>query len=157
MAKELAEESEIYANSLFDQSPLSIHIVSTSGVIEKVNKSSESIFSVHQNKVISKFNILTNPTSIEFGWNKFFKEALASENEVFKKIIFDPGAFGFRGERKVLSAVAFPIKFKGRVKKIAIMYQDITNNTRNELLLKIQRNLAYSILSCKNFPEFLQQ
>jgi len=154
MAKELAEESEIYANSLFDQSPLSIHIVSTSGVIEKVNKSSESIFSVHQNKVISKFNILTNQTSIEFGWNKFFKEALASENEVFKKIIFDPGAFGFRGERKVLSAVAFPIKFKGRVKKIAIMYQDITNNTRNELLLKIQRNLAYSILSCKNFPEF---
>ncbi|NCB98138.1 MAG: PAS domain S-box protein, partial [Bacteroidia bacterium] len=154
MAKELAEESEIYANSLFDQSPLSIHIASTSGVIEKVNKSSESIFSVPQNKVVSKFNLLTNPISIELGWNKFFNEALASENEVFKKLIFDPGAFGYRGERKVLSAVAFPIKFKGRVKKIAIMYQDITNNTRNELLLKIQRNLAYSILSCKNFPEF---
>lgn len=154
MAKELAEESEIYANSLFDQSPLSIHIASTSGVIEKVNKSSESIFSVHQNRVISKFNVLTNPIAIEFGWNKFFNEALASENEVFRTIIFDPGAFGYRGERKVLSAVAFPIKFKGRVKKIAIMYQDITNNTRNELLLKIQRNLAYSILSSKNFPEF---
>ncbi|MEA5005945.1 MAG: ATP-binding protein [Rikenellaceae bacterium] len=154
MAKELAEESEIYANSLFDQSPLCIHIASTSGVIEKVNKSSESIFSVPQSNVISKFNILTNPISVELGWNKFFKEAIASENEVFKKIIFDPGAFGFKGERKVLSAVAFPIKFKGRVKKIAIMYQDITKNTRNELLLKIQRNLAYSILSSKNFSEF---
>jgi predicted nucleic-acid-binding Zn-ribbon protein len=34
------------------------------------------------------------------------------------------------------------------------MYQDITKNTRNELLLKIQRNLAYSILSCRNFSEF---
>jgi len=154
MAKELAEESEIYANSLFDQSPLSIHIASTSGVVEKANRSSESIFNIPQNKLVSKFNILTNPTSIELGWSKFFNEALATENEVFSTVIFDPNVFGVRGKRKVLNAVAFPIKFKGRVKKIAIMYQDITNNTRNELLLKIQRNLAYSILSCKNFPEF---
>jgi len=154
MAKELAEESEIYANSLFDQSPLCIHIVGTSGIIEKANKSSESVFCVPQESVISKFNILTNQVSVELGWNTFFKEALASENEVFLNVTFDPGMFGFRGERKTLNAVAFPIKFKGRVKKIAIMYQDITKNRRNELLLKIQRNLAYSILSSKNFSEF---
>jgi len=154
MAKELAEESEIYANSLFEQSPLCIHIFNTSGIIERVNKSSEHIFSIPNDKIISKFNILTNRKSIEQGWNRFFKEALQTENEVFINLTFDPSVFGYNGERKVLSAIAFPIKFKGKIKKIAIMYQDITKNTRNELLLKIQRNLAYSILSCRNFSEF---
>lgn len=75
MAKELAEESEIYANSLFEQSPLCIHIFNTSGIIERVNKSSEHIFSIPNDKIISKFNILTNRKSIEQGWNRFFKEA----------------------------------------------------------------------------------
>jgi len=34
--------------------------------------------------------------------------------------------------------------------------QDITEKTRNEHLIEIQRNLTYSIISCKNFAEFYQ-
>jgi len=127
IAKEQAEESEIYANALFEQSPLSIQYININGLTEKVNRAFDSLFMIPKEKIIGKFNLLTDSRSISLGWDTILKRALAGENEFLSEMTFDPKFFGYPGEEKFLNFISFPIKFKGRVKKIAIMFQDITN------------------------------
>lgn len=126
-AKEQAEESEVYSNAFFEQSPLSIQLVNTNGITDKVNKAFDSLFNLPREKVIGKFNLLTDYRSKLLGWNKIFKQVLSDENNFISEMIFDPKYFNTPGEKKYLNFISFPIRFKGRVKKIAIMYQDITN------------------------------
>jgi PAS domain S-box-containing protein len=155
LAKAQTEESEIYANSLFDQSPLSIIYVSVNGLIEKVNKAFESHFYYSGDNVAGQFNFLTNEISRRLKWDEFFKSALNSNLKLFHDLTFDPSIFGIEGKPRVFNIHSFPIRFKGKVKKIALVLQDITDKSLNESLLKIQRNLAYSILRCKTLNEFL--
>ncbi|MEN6619299.1 MAG: PAS domain S-box protein [Rikenellaceae bacterium] len=126
-AKEQAEESEIYANALFEQSPLSIQYLNTNGLTEKVNKAFDSMFMISREKVVGKFNVLTDIRSVSQGWDKVLKRVLNGENEFLSDLTFDPKPFGYVGEKIYLNCISFPIKFKGRVKKIVMMYQDVTN------------------------------
>jgi len=126
-AKEQAEESEIYANALFDQSPLSIHFLNTNGLTEKVNKSFDSMFMIPREKIVGKYNILTDSRSVALGSDTFLRRGLRGESVFLSNILYDPKFFGYTGEEKYLNCISFPIKFKGKVKKIAIMYQDVTS------------------------------
>ncbi len=126
-AKEQAEESEIYANALFEQSPLSIHLLNTSGLTEKVNKSFDSMFLIPREKIVGKYNILSNTRSVALGSDTFLRRGLKGESVFLSNILYDPKNFGYTGAEKYLNCISFPIKFKGKVKKIAIMYQDVTS------------------------------
>ncbi len=138
LAKEQAEESEIYANSLFEQSPQSILYIYSNGLTEKVNKSFDSLFKIPKEKFIGKFNILNHPKSKALGWDEIFRRSLNGENEFISHLTYDPVFFGHTGEVKYLNCISFPIRFKGRVKKVAVMFQDVTSLKKYEEELKAQ-------------------
>ncbi len=125
-AKEQAEESEVYANAFFEQSPSSIQLVNTNGTTDKVNKAFDTLFNIPKDK-IGKFNILTDRRSKRLAWDKILDKVMTDKNVFLSEMIFSPSYFNYSGEKKYLSLIAFPITFKGRVKKVAFMYQDITN------------------------------
>jgi len=126
-AKEQAEESEIYANALFDQSPLSIQFLNTNGLTEKVNKAFDSLFMIPREKIVGKYNILNDSRSVSLGSNTILQRVQSGESVFLSNFLYDPKYFGYSGEEKYLNCISFPIKFKGKIKKIAIMYQDVTS------------------------------
>ncbi len=155
MAKEQAEEGETYANSLFEQSPLSMAFLSVNGVIEKVNSSFETHLGIKNERISGKFNILTHNKSKELGWNQIFQNFLLREKGAIPCIRFNPADFNLKGNSVVLNLHPFFITIKGKIKKIVLVFKDITEELRNESMLRIQMNLAYAILNCSTLKQFL--
>ncbi len=155
IAKEQAEEGESYANSLFEQSPLSMAFVSVNGVVEKVNSSFETHFGIKNESISGKFNILTHKKAKESGWDEIFKEFLKTGEETINGIKFNPADFNLKGNPLTFNLHPFFITIKGKIKKIVLVFKDITKELRNESILRIQMNLAYAILNCSTLKQFL--
>jgi len=155
MAKEQAEEGETYANSLFEQSPLSMAFVSVNGVVEKVNSSFETRFGIENGRISGKFNILTHNKAKELGWDKIFNRFLITEEDNITGIRFNPADFKLNGNPVVFNLHPFFITIKGKIKKIVLVFKDITEELRNESMLRMQMNLAYAILNCSTLKQFL--
>lgn len=155
IAKEMALESEAYANSLFEQSPLGMAYLSVNGNLEKVNKAFESLFGFKSSAIAGKFNLLTDPVAKKLKWDQLFLNSIKGDPSLVRGIKFNPADFGIKGPSLLFNISPFQIRIKGKVKKIALVFKDISDIVRNESFLTIQRNLAYAVMNSRTLKEFL--
>ncbi len=124
--------SEALILGLFEQAPISVHVVDIKGLVLNVNHAFEIQSNAPADKLIGQYNVLENEHSIKSGLADFLRPAFAGEVCNTREIVYDPADFGYAGEPKVFSSIAFPIKDNGRIQSIVILQNDVTLQKKAE-------------------------
>ena len=146
-----SEKSESKLKTILDNSFNLIVHFDLDGKIIYCNNSYLEVLGYDPKELISK-NIfsLFHPEEREKAKTVIFKSLIASgTGNVECRVLTKDGYYRVIDHRFRL--------FKGdMIKKDTILMssQDISDRKRNEMILKVQRNLAYAIITCKNFNDF---
>ena len=132
--------------AIFEQSPLSIQIISPEGKIVRVNRAWERLWGVTLDQ-IEGYNILEDRQLEENGVMPYIKRAFAGEAVETPPVIYDPNATipditKHENPVRWTTAVAYPIKDEaGHVREIILIHEDITEQRRAEEKLKESESL----------------
>jgi len=131
---------EKYASAIFEQSPLSMHIVDKNGNTVAVNNAWEKLWKTTKDTVIGIYNPLTDKYSMEIGWADKVKRALNGEVVVAPEKEFDPSKANSDGRKRIISAIAFPIRNEfDEVEQVVITHQDVTEIVEARESLEAER------------------
>jgi PAS domain S-box-containing protein len=125
-----------YASAIFEQSPLSMHIVDKQGETIAVNNAWEKLWQAKRESVIGVYNPLKDRYSIEIGWADKVRRALNGEVIFAPEKEFDPAKADGTGRKRIISAIAFPIRNEfDNIEQVVITHQDVTEivEARNSL------------------------
>lgn len=145
-----AEKSELKLKTILDNSFNLIVNFDLDGKILYCNNSFKEILGYSPEELISK-NIfsLFHPEEREKAKSLIFRTLVYSgSGSLESRLMTKDGYYKEIGHRFRL--------FNGDIRKDTIIMssQDISDKKRSEMILKVQRNLAYSIITCRNFEEF---
>lgn len=145
-----AEKSELKLKTILDNSFNLIVNFDLDGKILYCNNSFKEILGYSPDELISKniFSIF-HPEEREKAKSLIFRSLVYSgSGSLESRLMTKDGYYREIGHRFRL--------FNGDNRKDTIIMssQDISDKKRSEMVLKVQRNLAYSIITCRNFEEF---
>ncbi|EKD32336.1 MAG: Sensor protein [uncultured bacterium] len=145
-----AEKSELKLKTILDNSFNLIVNFDLDGKILYCNNSFKEILGYSPSELISKniFSIF-HPDEREKAKSLIFRTLVYSgSGSLESRLMTKDGYYREIGHRFRL--------FNGDNRKDSIIMssQDISDKKRSEMILKVQRNLAYSIITCRNFEEF---
>lgn len=145
-----AEKSELKLKTILDNSFNLIVNFDLDGKILYCNNSFKEILGFSPDELISKniFSIF-HPEEREKAKSFIFRSLVYSgSGNLESRLMTKEGYYREIGHRFRL--------FNGDNRKDTIIMssQDISDKKRSEMILKVQRNLAYSIITCRNFEEF---
>lgn len=145
-----AEKSELKLKTILDNSFNLIVNFDLDGKILYCNNSFKEILGYSPDELISKniFSIF-HPEEREKAKSLIFRSLVYSgSGNLESRLMTKDGYYREIGHRFRL--------FNGDNRKDTIIMssQDISDKKRSEMVLKVQRNLAYSIITCRNFEEF---
>lgn len=127
--------------AIFEQSPLSIQILSPEGVIARVNKAWEELWGVTLEQ-IKGYNIFKDEQLVKIGVMPYMKRAFAGEYVEIPPVLYDPNETipditRHTEPKRWTKAIAYPIKdAAGRVREVVLMHEDITAQVLAEEKLK---------------------
>ncbi len=157
----LIKDSEIQSalddrfQALFEQSPLSIQIMSPDGRIVQVNKAWENLWGVTLDQ-LTEYNIFEDKQLKEKGVMPYIERAFGGEFVEVPVVLYDPNETIPDITRNIepkrwTKAVIYPIKNSaGQVREVVLMHEDITDRIRAEEQIKGNELRYRSILENAN-------
>ena len=124
--------SEALILGLFEQAPISVHVVDPNGLVVNVNRAFELLWNVSADMIVGSHNVLESEHSVKSGFADFLRPAFAGEVCDTREIVYNPADFGTAGDPKILGSIAFPIKDKDRIQSVVILQNDITLQKKAE-------------------------
>jgi len=134
---EIQSSIEVHFTAIFEQSPLSIQIMSPDGYTVWVNKAWEGLWGVTLEQ-IAGYNILEDKQLVKNGVMPYVKRAFAGEFAEIPPVFYDPnetvsGVTSNAQPQRCTKAIIYPIKnLDGEVQKVVLLHEDITNQILTE-------------------------
>lgn len=141
--------------ALFEQSPLSIQIMSPDGRIIQVNKAWENLWGVTLDQ-LNGYSILEDKQLLEKGVMPFIERAFDGQFVEIPPVLYDPnetipGITRHSEPKRWTKAIFYPIKNSaGQVQEVILMHEDITERIRAEEQIKVNELRYHSILENAN-------
>lgn len=160
MEAALRESEERFSN-LVAQAPLSIQILDTSGKTLQVNRAFEELWGVPFERM-GDYNIFKDKQFAEIGVRSCLERAFKGETVDFPPVEFMPRTKDLSGHKRVVHAIAYPIKDKaGVVREVTLIHQDITQHKlaedalakSHEMLSNLARLVPGVIYQYRMFPD----
>lgn len=95
--RDATREAEMPFASLFEASPIPTAIYRSDGILVAVNSGACAMLGVSADAVLGKFNVWTDPHSIEMGYAGAFERALHGETTRLPANSFEPAKSGIEG------------------------------------------------------------
>lgn len=138
-----ADESQSEAQSLsrfiaiFEQSPLSVQIVSPDGRTLLVNKAFQNLWGLSddfiKHFILKEYNILEDPILENSGRLDDLKRAFRGETVYIKEFYYDPSSIGLPGRPRWADGTIYPLKNVFReVTEVVVIHQDRTDQRNSE-------------------------
>jgi PAS domain S-box-containing protein len=128
-------------STIFEQSPLSIQIISLDGRIIKVNRAWEKLWGATLDQ-IKGYNILEDQQLVEKGIMPLIERAFRGEVVQTPPVLYDPeatipGVTSNAEPQRWTKAIAYPVRdAAGKIVEVVLMHEDITEQKRAEEKLK---------------------
>lgn len=133
--------------ALFEQSPLSVQLLSVDGRTLQVNQAWKNLWGfseeVVQNFILNEYNLLEDPQLKERGIMSVIEEGFAGKASKIPAILYDTNELGHTGHARWVEGFINPIFDKeGKVREVVIIHQDVTDKIETELEMKAAREAA---------------
>jgi len=130
-------DSESRFRTLFEQSPLSIQLLSPEGKTTLINPAWKELWGFDdefiQSFILTEYNILEDPLLETTGLLSYLRRGYAGEAVKIPEILYDPAANGYPGRPRWISALLYPLKDpSGRVRELVLIHNDVTDQKRAE-------------------------
>jgi PAS domain S-box-containing protein len=118
--------------TLFEQAPFSVQLLSASGRTLRVNQAWQDLWGTHEGDpllefVLTDYNMLVDPQLEAKGVTAFLRRAFAGEPTRLPAIHYDPSELGKPGAARWVEATAWPIKDSaGTVVEVMLIHEDVT-------------------------------
>jgi PAS domain S-box-containing protein len=118
--------------TLFEQAPFSVQLLSASGRTLRVNQAWQDLWGTHEGDpllefVLTDYNMLADPQLEAKGVTAFLRRAFAGEPTRLPAIHYDPSELGKPGAARWVEATAWPIKDSaGTVVEVMLIHEDVT-------------------------------
>ncbi|WP_332823828.1 PAS domain-containing hybrid sensor histidine kinase/response regulator [Ramlibacter sp.] len=126
-------QTEQRFQTLFEQAPFSVQLLSVDGRTLKVNRAWKDLWGAHDGDplldfVLTQYNMLTDPQLEAKGVTPHLRRAFAGEESVrLPAIHYDPAELGQPGLARWVEATARPIKGPdGAVVEVMLIHEDVT-------------------------------
>ena len=136
--EELKISEERFRN-IFEQSPLSVQILSPDGRTVRVNGAWEKLWGVTFGELnCIGYNLLEDQQLVERGIMPYIKRGFAGEPTLTPPIMYDPdetspGVTAHEDSRRWVRAFIYPVKDEaGNIREITLIHEDITERKRAE-------------------------
>ena len=128
---ELQESEERFSN-LVAQAPFSIQILDISGKTIKVNRAFEDLWGVPFEQMVD-YNIFEDDQFKNIGIRSYLEKAFSGESVEFPPAEFIPRTKSAVGHKRMVQAIAYPIRDKtGVIRQVILIHQDITERKQAE-------------------------
>lgn len=137
-----ALQTEQRFETLFEQAPFSVQLLSVDGRTLKVNKAWKQLWGAHDGDplldyVLAEYDMLADPQLEAKGVTPYLRRAFAGEAVSIPAIHYDPADIGKPGNARWVEATACPIKTQdGRVVEVMLIHEDVTQRLQAERELR---------------------
>ncbi len=141
-------ESERRFRTLFEQSPLSVQLLSADGRTIAVNKAYKKLWNLTddfiENFIFKQYNMLNDPILEERGVAHLIRNAFNGESVDLPPLCYDPITFGHaQGRTRWVEAYLNPILDNdGNVSEVVLIHNDVTDKVESEAELKKAKEAA---------------
>ncbi len=138
---EMQSSIDDHFTAIFEQSPISIQIMSPDGYPVRVNKAWEELWGVTLEQ-IEGYNVLEDEQFVKNGVMPYIKQAFAGQFAEVPPVLYDPnetvpGMTSDVQPQRWTKAVIYPIKNSdGEVQEVVLVHEDITNQILAEEKIK---------------------
>lgn len=135
-------QTEQRFQTLFEQAPFSVQLLSVDGRTLKVNKAWQELWGAHEGDplfdfVLADYNILADPQLEAKGVTPHLRRAFAGEAVRIPAVHYDPAEIGKPGLARWVEATARPIQgADGRVVEVMLIHEDVTERLLAERALR---------------------
>lgn len=130
--------SETRFRTIFEQSPLSMQILTPEGWTLEVNRAWQQLFGLSPTD-LSGYNLLTDPQLLERGILPQIQRALQGEPVAFPPVFYDTKQTFLEGRENWTQAFMYPVKeADGSLREVVLMHQDVTALKQAEQLARGQ-------------------
>ena len=129
---EIQSSIDVHFTAIFEQSPISIQIISSDGYTVRVNKAWEELWGVTLEQ-IDGYNIMEDEQLVKNGVMPYIKQAFAGKLAEIPPVLYDlsetiSGVTSYAQPQRWTKAIIYPIKNSdGEVQEVVLMHEDITN------------------------------
>nr|WP_269117410.1 PAS domain S-box protein [Ramlibacter monticola] len=137
-----AVQTEQRFQTLFEQAPFSVQLLSVDGRTLRVNRAWQDLWGAHEGDpllefVLSEYDMLADPQLEAKGVTPYLRRAFAGEAVRIPAIHYDPAEIGQPGIARWVEATARPIKTPdGRVAEVMLIHEDVTERLLAERQLR---------------------
>ena len=134
--------TELRFQTLFEQAPFSVQLLSVDGRTLKVNQAWKDLWGAGEGDplfefVLSDYNMLADPQLEAKGVTPLLRRAFAGEAVRLPAVLYDPAELGKPGIARWVEATARPIKRPdGRVVEVMLIHEDVTERVMAERQLR---------------------
>jgi len=129
---EIQSSIDVHFTAIFEQSPISIQIISPDGYTVRVNKAWEELWGMMLEQ-IDGYNIMEDEQLVKNGVMPYIKQAFAGKLAEIPPVLYDlseaiSGVTSYAQPQRWTKAIIYPIKNSdGEVQEVVLMHEDITN------------------------------
>ena len=155
-AQEELRLAEARFRALFEQSPLSIQILSPDGRTMEVNHAWEQLWGVMGLRYdLKAWNILQDRQIEAKGILPYIQEGFAGEPAETPVVLYDPADMGYPGRPRWLKAYIYPMKDDaGRILQVVVTHVDVTELVETEkALARSVKDLEFLSISATHYLE----
>lgn len=138
----MATQTEQRFQTLFEQAPFSVQLLSVDGRTVRVNQAWKDLWGAQDGDpllefVLTEYDMLADPQLEAKGVTALLRRAFAGEAVRIPAIHYDPVALGKPGQARWVEATARPIKdADGRVVEVMLIHEDVTERLLSERQLR---------------------
>lgn len=135
-------DTELRFQTLFEQAPFSVQLLSVDGRTLKVNQAWMELWGTHEGDplleyVLTEYDMLADPQLEAKGVTPHLRRAFAGEAARLPAVRYDPAELGKPGLARWVEATARPIKgADGRVVEVMLIHEDVTERLLAEQQLR---------------------
>jgi PAS domain S-box-containing protein len=128
--------------TLFQQAPFSLQLLSVEGRTLRVNRAWELLWGANdangiKQYVLDEYNVFEDPQLQASGVSADLRRAVAGESVELPTIYYDPAKLGRAGRARWVRAFAHPVKEEdGSVREVMLIHEDITDRVEADTALR---------------------
>ncbi len=145
LAEEALRESEARLQSIIEELPFSMMVLSPQGEVLQMNQACLGLWKVPPARV-ERYNLLQDPQLAAIGLAPAVQRAFAGERVSLPIVTYDPVTVFGAGERRVVQGELYPIrKQTGEVQRVVLVHLDLTDRLRAEEELRRSESTLRSL------------